>query len=296
MDLVPLLFSVCAMVISLLGAALCSDSHNCTCPGIPEKPLTEVPVRTCFKINETFRYRCIEGYVRKVGTSNLIRCKQVNNESQQWSPPTPTLVCIPDPNRPPRQQSTPKSERHTDIPRDSTITITVTAASSSLQKSQSISPSASVTTGTYMAEPTSPGLSDHSQAASSSLQKSQSISPSASVTTGTYMAEPTSPGLSDHSQAQEDDVTVTNVKHWIPSSTTQTSPNRTENPDVSHRTDTRPVNTTTVVIGCASLVIVCAVFGMSFFFYKRRSINNIPTEIEAEEQLPMNNVSPESPS
>ncbi|XP_078099225.1 interleukin-15 receptor subunit alpha isoform X4 [Sander vitreus] len=93
MDLGSSLFSV----VYLLGAALCSNGDiSCPCPNIPPFELTEPPLETCFRINSTFRYKCIGGYVRKVGTSNLIKCI-LDGVSPKWS--TPTLVCIADPKR-----------------------------------------------------------------------------------------------------------------------------------------------------------------------------------------------------
>ncbi|XP_034719296.1 interleukin-15 receptor subunit alpha isoform X8 [Etheostoma cragini] len=110
MDLGSSLFSV----ICLLGAALCSNGDNigCPCPNIPTLALTEPPLYSCYQINKTYRYKCIEGYKRKVGTSNLIKCMQTEGGSAIWS--IPTLECIVDPNRPPPPQP-PKSTVTTPI-------------------------------------------------------------------------------------------------------------------------------------------------------------------------------------
>ncbi|XP_061570598.1 interleukin-15 receptor subunit alpha [Cololabis saira] len=77
--------------------------NNCTCPEIPPKPLTELPTERCFQKNGRFRYSCIEGYVRKAGTSNLIICSQ-DNGALQWI--GGSLECIPDPKIPPQPRST----------------------------------------------------------------------------------------------------------------------------------------------------------------------------------------------
>ncbi|XP_034719290.1 interleukin-15 receptor subunit alpha isoform X2 [Etheostoma cragini] len=147
MDLGSSLFSV----ICLLGAALCSNGDNigCPCPNIPTLALTEPPLYSCYQINKTYRYKCIEGYKRKVGTSNLIKCMQTEGGSAIWS--IPTLECIVDPNRPPPPQ--PPKSTVTNIPTGTTI-ITLVTASACQQIIQSISTAA-------------PGLqaqTDHSQA------------------------------------------------------------------------------------------------------------------------------------
>ncbi|XP_008314365.1 interleukin-15 receptor subunit alpha [Cynoglossus semilaevis] len=95
MDRTRLSVSVCGVTVCLL--LVCSQAHNlttCPCPLIPLEPLTEPAPQTCY--TDTFRYTCIPGYVRKAGTSNLIRCKRLNG-SVNWT--TASLQCIPDPRR-----------------------------------------------------------------------------------------------------------------------------------------------------------------------------------------------------
>ncbi|XP_070848700.1 interleukin-15 receptor subunit alpha isoform X2 [Chaetodon trifascialis] len=254
MDLVSALFSVCVMMISLLGAARCSngDGVDCPCPKIPLWNLTEPPPTTCFPINGTFRYTCIGGYVRKAGTSDLTRCKQ-NSNVAKWK--EPSLRCIPDPKMTTTQPpSTTATKGHTDIPHDSIVTTTVT---------------------------------------STSLQMTQSISISASVSAGTDSTEPTSPGLQVQSDHSQDFVSQTKATDGTTSTSTTTEPlnNSTINP---YMFNTGLSSTTTAMIAFASLVIVCALIGISFLCYRRRSTNFTPQHT-AEEQMPMNH-DPSSPA
>ncbi|XP_041820321.1 interleukin-15 receptor subunit alpha isoform X3 [Chelmon rostratus] len=244
------LFSVGIMMICLLGAARCSkgDGIDCPCPKIPPRNLTEPPPTTCFQINSTFRYTCIGGYVRKAGTSDLTKCKQIRGVAE-WK--VPSLQCISDPKRTTTQTpTTTATEGHTDIPHESIITTTVT--STSLQMTQSISTSASVTAGVGSTEPTSPGLqvpSDHSQADSVRQSKATSSTTSTSTT-----AEP--------------------------------SNGSTANPQKS---DPKLSSTSIAMIAFASLVIICALIGISFVCYRRRLKNIIPQHA-AEELILMNQV------
>ncbi|XP_041820324.1 interleukin-15 receptor subunit alpha isoform X5 [Chelmon rostratus] len=228
------LFSVGIMMICLLGAARCSkgDGIDCPCPKIPPRNLTEPPPTTCFQINSTFRYTCIGGYVRKAGTSDLTKCKQIRGVAE-WK--VPSLQCISDPKRTTTQ----------------TPTTTATAASTSLQMTQSISTSASVTAGVGSTEPTSPGLqvpSDHSQ---DSVRQSKATSSTTSTST---TAEP--------------------------------SNGSTANPQKS---DPKLSSTSIAMIAFASLVIICALIGISFVCYRRRLKNIIPQHA-AEELILMNQV------
>ncbi|XP_039456691.1 interleukin-15 receptor subunit alpha isoform X4 [Oreochromis aureus] len=92
MALVSLAFSVCVMIVC--WPQLSSSDNSCPCPEIPKLNLTNLPQQGCFKIGDIFRYKCKDGYLRQVGTSNLIRCKD-RGAGPQWS--EPWLVCIRDP-------------------------------------------------------------------------------------------------------------------------------------------------------------------------------------------------------
>ncbi|XP_034081717.1 interleukin-15 receptor subunit alpha isoform X3 [Gymnodraco acuticeps] len=214
----------CLTVLCLLGAAEVSSLENNTCcPDIPEVNRTKRPEVPCFKINSTFRYTCIDGYVRKSGTSNLLKCKP---NGIIYTPST-TFECILDPKR---TTAHPKSTATT---------------SRSLQTSQSIQPS-----DTLRAEPTS----------------------------SSTFNSPAPPGSS---QGAVDSMpgTKASTSHGTLSTTTEASDNGTIIPGMLSSTAPR------LVIGCVSLVIFCALVGISFFFYKRRSKNEIPQQ--TDEQIPM---------
>ncbi|XP_012779475.1 interleukin-15 receptor subunit alpha isoform X8 [Maylandia zebra] len=103
MALVSLAFPVCVMIVC--WSQLSSSDNSCPCPEIPKLNLTNLPQQGCFKIDDRFRYKCMDGYLRKAGTSALIKCE---NPGAQWS--KPSLVCIPDPRitttQPPKATST----------------------------------------------------------------------------------------------------------------------------------------------------------------------------------------------
>ncbi|XP_047431390.1 interleukin-15 receptor subunit alpha isoform X7 [Mugil cephalus] len=84
------------LMVVLLGAAPLSsaDQQSCTCPEIVQLPYTQPPEQKCYRVGNTYRYKCVEGRVRTAGTSDFIRCEQKDN-GVQWT--TPSLVCKPDP-------------------------------------------------------------------------------------------------------------------------------------------------------------------------------------------------------
>ncbi|XP_005743399.1 interleukin-15 receptor subunit alpha isoform X5 [Pundamilia nyererei] len=124
MALVSLAFPVCVMIVC--WSQLSSSDNSCQCPEIPKLDLTNLPQQGCFKIDDRFRYKCMDGYRRKAGTSTLIKCE---NPGAQWS--KPSLVCIPDPRitttQPPKATSTTTTtESHTDISSYSVSTSAIT--------------------------------------------------------------------------------------------------------------------------------------------------------------------------
>uniref|UniRef100_UPI0037E7D457 interleukin-15 receptor subunit alpha-like isoform X9 n=1 Tax=Semicossyphus pulcher TaxID=241346 RepID=UPI0037E7D457 len=296
----PLLFPVCVVMACLLGAARGSnaDQINCPCPEIPPRDLTKPPPGNCFQKDSTFRYTCAGGYVRKAGTSNLIKCKGSDTVPQgNWS--TPSLVCIPDPNRNATATTASTSLQMTQsISPSASVTAETNstnpttprsdqsqaAASTSLQMTQSISPSASVTAETNSTNPTTPRSDQSQAAASTSLQMTQSISPSASVTAETNSTNPTTP-RSDQSQENINFVKETNTKdQTTPTSTTAEPSNNTS---ANHPVSSKLSSEITAGVSCALLAVVCALIGISFWCYRRRSKSHTPVPSK-EEQLPMN--------
>ncbi|XP_032360587.1 interleukin-15 receptor subunit alpha isoform X3 [Etheostoma spectabile] len=241
MDLGSSLF----FVICLLGAALRSSGDNisCPCPKIPLLDLTEPPLDSCRQIDNTYRYTCKVGYIRKVGTSNLIKCRQEGG-SPKWS--TPTLqckeekcfgaYCKADPNRPPPTQ--PPTSTVTNIPTGTTIVTSVTSTCQPMIQSTSTA---------------APGLqaqTDHSQAPIIETETTETKG-----TTGTQRTTSTS--------------TTTEP------SSNSTIPAGTALPGIG--------STTTAVIGCASLAFVLALIGISLYCYKRKSRNSSPPEPTEEQ-------------
>ncbi|XP_030295469.1 interleukin-15 receptor subunit alpha isoform X2 [Sparus aurata] len=219
------------------------DGNDCPCPGIPPVNLTQPLPETCFQIDSRFRYNCTKGYVRKAGTSNLIKCQNTNGVAE-WT--EATLQCIPDPKIIPTPQPSPiVTQVHTDIPPDSTIATTVTAATTVLQMTQSISTSASVTAETDSTEPTSSGLqvlSVHTQAGTVVVTETK-------TTAGMTPASTTA----------------------VPSLWSTVEPQRHE------------LTSTAAKISIGTLVIICACAGLSFYYYKRRTKNMIPVRTSEED-------------
>ncbi|KAM4570053.1 interleukin-15 receptor subunit alpha isoform 3-T3 [Odontesthes bonariensis] len=137
------------IMVYLLGCARLSSGASCPCPGIPQRPLTKPPPQDCFQINESFRYICIERYVRKAGTSNRIVCTK-SNGGVEWT--TFNLKCIPDPKLPTHPQN--RTESGSDISHDPIVTSTVTETSTGVETVWSVSTSVSPSGGTNSVEPT----------------------------------------------------------------------------------------------------------------------------------------------
>ncbi|MEQ2241279.1 hypothetical protein ILYODFUR_023761 [Ilyodon furcidens] len=94
--------SAWVIVVYLLRATRSSSGANCKCPKIPQKEFT-LPEDGFFDINKTYRYRCIQGYVRKAGESNFIKCEGINGVCQ-WT--RSRFKCIPDPKYKPQPTTT----------------------------------------------------------------------------------------------------------------------------------------------------------------------------------------------
>ncbi|KAJ8411247.1 hypothetical protein AAFF_G00172530 [Aldrovandia affinis] len=89
-----------------------------SCPPPPQKDKTKPFHQTqSYQEDQKYRYSCIEGYVRRAGTSSLIQCKRNAGTLLEWDDtnrPT-SIVCIPDPKmkKPPEVTETVEEEKKT---------------------------------------------------------------------------------------------------------------------------------------------------------------------------------------
>ncbi|XP_029351031.1 interleukin-15 receptor subunit alpha isoform X2 [Echeneis naucrates] len=229
MDPASLLISVCAMMLCLRCA---NSDETCPCHRIPPLPRTNPPPDGCYK--STFRYSCVDGFVRKVGTSNLIKCKQKDG-SPQWS--NPSLVCIPDPLRP-TTKPPPTTTTTGDIFQEFNATSTFTAsASTGRHQTQSGGTSAPVTPGATSTE-------------LSSLDERSHYSQDLVTETETMAWRTQRLTTAKHSKNTTDN--STNVRH------------------INNILD-KPTTAGVTVFG---LLLICAAAGLIFMFYRRKIGNN----------------------
>ncbi|XP_073801584.1 interleukin-15 receptor subunit alpha isoform X2 [Danio rerio] len=93
--------------------------------GPPKKALNTEPVTGNYSLNSSIRIQCVAGYVRKVGTSNLIRClKEHDKDKPSWTSALP-LVCIQAP-RPDHQFTSSTTEINTPTISGTSTSITAT--------------------------------------------------------------------------------------------------------------------------------------------------------------------------
>uniref|UniRef100_A0A8C1K0M1 Sushi domain-containing protein n=1 Tax=Cyprinus carpio TaxID=7962 RepID=A0A8C1K0M1_CYPCA len=100
--LVKLIFITAAYMYNIARA-----SGVCGKPELPDNTEPVPDLYTDKNIGETFRIKCAKGYIRKAGTSSLIRCTQENGNAY-WHSDLP-LKCIPDPRNPPVATTDPRN-------------------------------------------------------------------------------------------------------------------------------------------------------------------------------------------
>ncbi|XP_026218563.1 interleukin-15 receptor subunit alpha isoform X13 [Anabas testudineus] len=270
MDLGSLYVSVSVIMACLLGAARTSpnDNNKC-CPKIAGRDLTKDPPEDCFKVDGRFRYACKEGFVRKAGTSDLIKCSE-SNGSLRWT--SASLQCIPDPKRtkPQPPQST-VTTGYNHIPPDVTsISSTTNEPKTTTQLLKS-----TVTTG-YSHIP--PDVTTTS--ISSTITDPKRTKPQPPQSTVTIPEEVTKV------------LTTAKTEHTASASTTSNSSNAWRHGTSDYGQQDGPSTSqadqmVAVAITCVSLAIICTLVG--FYCYRRR--RNMEEEEAAErpeERVPMN--------
>ncbi|XP_035811481.2 interleukin-15 receptor subunit alpha isoform X2 [Amphiprion ocellaris] len=300
MDPGSLSVSVCLVMACLLGAAPLSsgDNTSCPCPRIPPLKLIEPPPEGCYQIEERYRYQCVEGYVRKAGTSALTRCRGDDHGHLRWI--TPSLECIPDPNRPIPPTTPPP-------PPTPTPNITATTTPTSRQTTWNTSVSVSEGGGTNSVEPTTHGEEDYGtptpekdkpmqnstfsqRTASSSTTSPPGANKAATPTRlQTTVAASTFSSVTGQRDSMDGCGKINSVTQTVVKSQTTIS---TISPSTDNSSTISPPGALkgefAQAMGIsASLVIICAVIGISFLLYRRRSKTTIPLQRQ-EELRPIN--------
>lgn len=256
------------IMVYLLGSTRCSETDdNCACTEIPQYHHTQPEPPGCFQIGSTFRYKCIDGYVRKAGTSNLIRC----TSNQKWS--NSTLVCKEDPLNAPRTTTERTSTPFPTSPLTPTLVVSssVSAETELLQSTSTIQP---------------PHLTSGATFETSALPQTSSNTPSSSPVSSSAPVTPeifhSTPRLSSPTTTQGSrrlDRTTPPVSFINSTSSTQ------------QRTDTV---VTKVIPPVAVGIIVVAVIGAIWFLFRRKSRNNPQRNrsepSSEEERVPMQQI------
>lgn len=77
--------SVCCVFVTFLHFV------SGVCDSLPQVE-NAMPVNSTKHVKDQIRFNCVDGFVRKAGTSNLFRCIE-NNGTSTWIP-TIQLLCI----------------------------------------------------------------------------------------------------------------------------------------------------------------------------------------------------------
>uniref|UniRef100_UPI003AADD270 interleukin-15 receptor subunit alpha n=1 Tax=Centroberyx gerrardi TaxID=166262 RepID=UPI003AADD270 len=250
----------------LLGVAPTGSdgvSCECPCPPPPRREQTRPPqAEKCCEQRGNFRYTCVPGYLRKAGTSNLIKCTQTT-AGPQWS--APQLQCIPD-------------------PRISTTTQTTT-----------VTPSATAASPRSWRAP-SPGVSAEEHTAA------PPTSPPTAPPTAPPTSPPSSPGLPSKPtvQTQGPSAAAGRADRTTLGSTATLSPTAIVPPG-NDTTEKFTGAIVPRVSAAAALLVACCLMAVAVLWWKRRRSQPAgpqpagpqPT---AEEQLPMNPQTPFEPT
>ncbi|XP_021169395.1 interleukin-15 receptor subunit alpha isoform X1 [Fundulus heteroclitus] len=165
--------SLCVMMVCFLGTTPLPSTGDCECPKIPQRNFT-LPENSCFQIDSRYRYQCIPGYVRKAGTSSLIKCvKEQVNSTPNWT--ASQLECIPYPrftSQPPNSPGFPTEAPN--WPETSTSHQSVITSTSEATKSADKDQSPLGTGNTTILQPCTVQSSTHSPSNPNNLTSSVS--------------------------------------------------------------------------------------------------------------------------
>ncbi|XP_061108322.1 interleukin-15 receptor subunit alpha isoform X1 [Conger conger] len=93
-----------------------SAVEGCPCPPLKNKTKPFHQMQS-YPRGHKFFYACIDGYVRKAGTSSMTRCTDVSGSKLQWDniSGTTSFICIPDPKRKKTPEADPKRKKTPEV-------------------------------------------------------------------------------------------------------------------------------------------------------------------------------------
>ncbi|XP_056311473.1 interleukin-15 receptor subunit alpha isoform X2 [Danio aesculapii] len=228
--------------------------------GPPDKAINTEPVIGNYSLNSSIRIQCVAGYVRKAGTSNLIRClKKHDKDKPSWISAL-SLVCI--------QAPTPRSDQHFTSSTTEINTPTISGTSTSITATGYITlPTTTNEVFTTKARTTNqPTLKSTTKEAESitSTNAITASSTASSIATRQYKST-TSP------QTQSSSFTTkTGISLYV-----KTTANKTANSEGQNGSKQQPYTST--IGGVTSILILCLAATLFILWWRsrRRDYTNV---------------------
>ncbi|XP_051748338.1 interleukin-15 receptor subunit alpha isoform X2 [Ctenopharyngodon idella] len=251
-------------VLVILIFMTAADQHNFarasgSC-GPPNIPYT-VPVTETYPINETIRIQCVEGYVRKAGTSSMIRCTE-NDGNPYWQYVL-NFECIPDPKKPQKPLTTHFTSTTTERTEIKSSTVLGTSMPTTATGHITLTTTNEVVTTKTRRTTSQPTLKSTTKEAESITTTSEiTSSTSSSFTSRDYMT-----ATSSHSSSSSF-TTITEVNGSSHDGVNVCV--KTSNVSEENKVEATSSNYTSTVSSVTSIIIICLAATVFFLWWRWR--------------------------